>query len=727
MAGDGRFVITWTSENQDGSGSGIYGQLYDASGAAVGGEFLINETTTGTQDASSVAMADDGTFVVVWQSEGVDVDGLAIVGRRFGADGVALGGEFDVNDYETGNQGGARIAMDAAGNFVVTWTSVGQDGSGTGIYAQRFDRTGEPRGTEIAVTTETLNDQRDSSIAMAADGSFVIVWRSDVQDGSSGGIFGQRFAADGSALGAEFQLNTTTANDQFAPEVAMNDAGDFVVAWASQLQDGSDAAIVLRSYAADGTATSGEVQANTTTTNAQSLPTIAMDAAGGFTIAWQSAMQDGDAGGIYAQRFTQTTNEEGGQATFEVVLTGPPTDDVVVTLVSSDGTEGSVSPTTLTFTTANWSTPQTVTVTGLNDALTDGDVSYAITTSSVTSLDGRYAALDPADVRITNLDTAVNDAPTFDVGTGSTITGDVGVSEYARDVAVLDDGKILVVSYANNGSDNEIRVTRYLADGTIDTSFGGGDGVAVGDIPGSSDIASSIAVQSDGSIVVGGTSGSDFVVMRFLADGTLDPSFGGGDGIVTTDLAGGTDLGRDLFIQPDGKIVQIGVSGGDIALVRYDTDGTLDTTFGGGDGKVITAVTGSDDEANAGILLSDGRIAVAGSSAVGGDVSIVVMYNADGTLDTTYGGGDGIASFDLGGDETLTSIIEQPDGKLLVAWSSGRHESRHRARPIERERHGRLDVRGRRRRRHHERGLRRSVIRHGAAARREDRSRRKIR
>ena len=267
MAADGRFVITWTSENQDGSGSGVYGQLFDATGATVGGEFQVNETTTGAQDASAVAMADDGSFVVVWQSEGVDADGLAIVGRSFGADGVALGGEFDVNDYETGNQGGARIAMDAVGNFVVSWTSVGQDGSGTGIYAQRFDRTAEPRGPEIAVTTETLNDQRDSSIAMAADGSFVIVWRSDVQDGSSGGVYGQRFAADGTALGGEFQINTTTVNDQFAPEVAMNDAGDFVVTWASQVQDGSDAAVVMRGYAADGTATSAEVVVNTTTLN----------------------------------------------------------------------------------------------------------------------------------------------------------------------------------------------------------------------------------------------------------------------------------------------------------------------------------------------------------------------------------------------------------------------------------------------------------------------------
>ena len=286
---------------------------------------------------------------------------------------------------------------------------MGQDGSGAGVYAQRFDRTGEPRGPEIAVTTETTNDQRDAVVEVAADGSFVIVWRSVAQDGSSGGIYGQRYAADGTALGGEFQINTTTADDQYAPDLAMNDAGDFVVTWASHLQDGSDAGVVMRSYAADGTATSGELLVNSTTLNQQSLPTIAMDASGGYTIAWQSSQQDGSSGGIYAQRFTQTTSEAGVAATFDVVLTGPPTSNVVVSLALSDGTEGSLSTASLLFTTATWNIAQTVTVTGLNDALGDGDISYTVLTDALASGDARYAALDPADVQLTNLDATVTD------------------------------------------------------------------------------------------------------------------------------------------------------------------------------------------------------------------------------------------------------------------------------------------------------------------------------
>ena len=410
MAGDGRFVIVWTSENQDGSGSGVYGQLYDASGAAVGGEFQVHETTAGAQEAPAVAMAADGSFTVVWQSEGIDDDGLAVVGRQFGADGVALGGEFDVNDYEIGAQAEARIAMNRAGEFVVTWTSMGQDGNGAGVYAQRFDRVANGVGSEIQVNTTTANSQSDSKIAMAADGNFVIVWRSEAQDGSDGGIYGQRYAADGTALGGEFQINTTTADDQYAPALAMNDAGDFVVTWASNLQDGSDAGVVMRSYAADGTATSAELLVNTATLNQQSLPTIAMDASGGYTIAWQSSQQDGLAGGIYAQRFTQTTSEAGAAATFDVVLTGPPTSNVVVSLALSDATEGSLSTTSLLFTTATWNIAQTVTVTGLNDALGDGDISYTVLTDALASADARYAALDPADVQLTNLDAIVTDS-----------------------------------------------------------------------------------------------------------------------------------------------------------------------------------------------------------------------------------------------------------------------------------------------------------------------------
>ncbi len=407
MADDGRFVVVWHSQNQDGDGGGIYGQLYDASGNPVGTEFLINETVAGDQRQPDVAMADDGSFVVVWQSFGLDGSGYGIAGQRFDAAGNAIGGEFDVNDYTTGEQAEPRVAIDADGDFVVVWTSQSQDGSGLGVYAQRFDRGGVARGPEMLVNTTTFANQQMADVAMSPDGGFVVTWVSMNQDGDSGGIYAQVYGADGTAIGGEFQVNTTTANLQQQPAIAMNDVGEFTIVWSSALQDGSDSAVVAQKFRADGTPVGSEFIVNTTTLNAQQSPTIAMDSAGSFTVAWVSLNQDGDGTGIYAQRYTQTTDETGATASFQVVLSGPPTDDVVITLATSDATEGSVSPTTLTFTTSNWATPQLVTVTGLSDGLVDGNVSYSIVTSSATSLDSRYASLEVADVCVTNLDVFV--------------------------------------------------------------------------------------------------------------------------------------------------------------------------------------------------------------------------------------------------------------------------------------------------------------------------------
>ena len=156
-------------------------------------------------------------------------------------------------------------------------------------------------------------------------------------------------------------------------------------------------------------------------------------------------------------------------------------------------------------------------------------------------------------------------------------------------------------------------VVRYTPDGTPDPGFGTG-GIVKTDILGGGDQANAVAVQPDGKIVVAGFAtrngiDSDFALVRYNADGTLDPSFGT-DGIVTTDLGTRGDDARAIAIQPDGRIVVAGTPDEDIALARYTTGGTLDATFGHG-GTTITDL-GSEDVANGVALTPDGHIAVAG-------------------------------------------------------------------------------------------------------------------
>src|SRR5205814_2644888 len=121
--------------------------------------------------------------------------------------------------------------MSAAGDFVIAWQSNGQDGSNTGVYAQRYSAAGVPQGGEFRVNTYTTNIQTYPAVGMDAVGDFAVAWDSLGQDGSGDGAYAQRYGATGQSLGAEFQVNTFTAGDQSLPAVGMGAAGDFVVAW----------------------------------------------------------------------------------------------------------------------------------------------------------------------------------------------------------------------------------------------------------------------------------------------------------------------------------------------------------------------------------------------------------------------------------------------------------------------------------------------------------------
>jgi hypothetical protein len=195
MDADGDFVVTWSSYVQDGSDFGIYAQRYNAAGVAQGSEFRVNTHTTATQRYSTVAMDAAGDFVVTWSSYSQDGSDYGIYAQRYNAAGMAQGSEFRVNTYTTSFQQYSMVAMDADGDFVVTWSSANQDGSIYGIYAQRYDAAGEAQGSEFRVNTYTTSFQQYSSVAMDADGDFVVTWSSYTQDGSGYGVYAQRYAA----------------------------------------------------------------------------------------------------------------------------------------------------------------------------------------------------------------------------------------------------------------------------------------------------------------------------------------------------------------------------------------------------------------------------------------------------------------------------------------------------------------------------------------------------
>src|SRR5688572_26716689 len=200
----------------------------------VGGEFPVNAHTTNHQVSPRVATAPDGTFVVAWASlnQASPTSAQDVYARRFSAAGAPLGGEFRVNTYTTSDQSIPAIAMCGAGTFVVVWASSGQDGAQGGIYAQQFDASAQPVGSEFRVNAYTGGDELFPAVAMDSGGDFVVTW--DTYNPTAGAfydVYARRFDAQGQPAGDEVRVNTSFAEDEYSSAVAMDADGDFVVLW----------------------------------------------------------------------------------------------------------------------------------------------------------------------------------------------------------------------------------------------------------------------------------------------------------------------------------------------------------------------------------------------------------------------------------------------------------------------------------------------------------------
>ena len=257
-----------------------------------GGEVQVNNFTTSAQRWPAVAADSQGRFVVVWDSLGPDGSNSSVQGRRFSADGVPLGPEFQVNSFTTDYQRSADIATSGAGQFMVVWTSNLQDGSGFGIRGRVFDAGGSPLGPDFAVNSHTTDGQEDPAVTSDGQGNFIVVWHSMGQDGSGRSVHARRFDASGANLGAEFQVNTYTTGNQERPDVASDTSDNFVITWQSDGSNGHDTSLAssqVRYFDANGNPTLGpEFVVNTYSYDNQVFPAIAADDQDRFVVVWQS-------------------------------------------------------------------------------------------------------------------------------------------------------------------------------------------------------------------------------------------------------------------------------------------------------------------------------------------------------------------------------------------------------------------------------------------------------
>lgn len=344
---NGNYVITWadgSAQGTDTSSYGIKAQVVDENGTKIGGEFLVNTATLNSQDTPSIAGTRDGGFVVVWVDlslQGGDSSSSGIKGQQYDAGGNKVGGEFLVNTTTTNAQKTPSVAALSSGGYVVTWADsslLGGDNSVSGIKAQIYDATGTKVGGEFLVNTNTANGQDVPMVTGLAGGGFVATWHDSSLiggDTSKDAVKAQVFTASGTKVGGEFLVNTQTKGNQQQESIAALDNGGFVITWADASNLGGDPdnyGIKMQIYDAGGNKVGGETLVNTTMAGAQIAPAVTALSTGGFVVSWadySGAGAENGTAGIKAQIYTDDGSAIGGEFTVNSEILGAQVDPTI--------------------------------------------------------------------------------------------------------------------------------------------------------------------------------------------------------------------------------------------------------------------------------------------------------------------------------------------------------------------------------------------------------------
>ena len=315
---NGDFVVTWgDGSGLDGNLAGVFGQIFNAIGAKVNSQFLVNTYTTGNQQYPSVSSLSNGNFVVTWDDgSGLDGSGDGIFGQIFNATGAKVSSQFLVNTYTTGNQQYPSVSSLSNGNFVVSWVDLsGEDGSGFGVFAQIFNATGAKVGNQFLVNTHTTGNQELTSISTLKNGGFTIAWTDESGlDGSGWGVFGQIFNEMGVKVGSQFQVNTYTLGNQGGPitigyhggpSISSLNNGNFVVTWQDDSGlDGYGGGVFGQIFDTTGVKIGSEFLVNAYKFGNQQIPCVFSLTNGDFVVAYDDDALDGNGYGVFAQIFS---------------------------------------------------------------------------------------------------------------------------------------------------------------------------------------------------------------------------------------------------------------------------------------------------------------------------------------------------------------------------------------------------------------------------------------
>lgn len=327
IGADGASVVVWSSHHGDG---GIFAKLLAADGSVAKDEFLISNVTDGTQVYPDVAIDPaSGSFVVAWQHDS-PLDSQAtgqsdIFARAFAADGTAVGDQVQVSGTD-GDHYSPSIAFVETGVYVVSWDSF-SDFSGSNVLARRFRSTNATDGSSFEISTGA--SEFSPAVGSAADGSFVVAWKSTDADGS--GIVAHRFQSDGTPSGDPIPVNINADGDQSAPAIAVAADGSFAVAWCSQVD--TTARILAQRFQADGDPAGGEIRIDQSGDAVALPPSIVILESGGLLVAWTEdsggegarnavAREFDVAGSPKGNAFELSNTTDGDQQSPDVALAG---------------------------------------------------------------------------------------------------------------------------------------------------------------------------------------------------------------------------------------------------------------------------------------------------------------------------------------------------------------------------------------------------------------------
>ena len=312
MGRGGGFVVVWSSYLQDGSSNGVFAQRFDPNCSPLGEELQINTTTVGNQTEPAVAMDAAAGFIVAWQGPGLIDANEDIFLQRFDPNGSPLGDEFCAG-YAADAQICPSVAVNADGSFALVWESVNLPQAGDrSICARLYDSNGVELGEELLIS-EPGAVCRYPDIAADPNGNFAVAW---MEDRSSNSVVARLFNADGSARGDAFEVSTIPFSSLTKPSIAMDDAGFFVVAWDGDPKLAGQDDIHARLFDPNGTPLGEQFIVNTALDGAQQYPQAAMSGGGEFVIVWESrttGADDSQARDIFAQRFDNLGQPVGGE------------------------------------------------------------------------------------------------------------------------------------------------------------------------------------------------------------------------------------------------------------------------------------------------------------------------------------------------------------------------------------------------------------------------------